>query len=924
MPKAKTNSRNPINNNYAFTHARLHNQHFPQNRIDCVLIPIVSREIKILPALFSCWLITRNELEKYSKNVAILITLPNAYSSNLHSEILHLVKLFEIDKIFKHATIEFLNIPTHEDIYIRHDLPIPDAVPPMGLKSGPNTQFFRSIALCKNFQYTILHELDMLPVTGSWLDILNRNIEFADEFWVLGAKYRGSVDLGAEIIDHINGNAIYATSNVIFQEFVEHVWIPGIKDMVKRQPDTAYDIWFERHYHNIRSNEWHTLSEDDRASLLNARDNFKHTKLISNLSADGDYLQLEDIPSLQAVLVHSRQAMLAIIVSILARPESAALKAVHTSSLLIALRSLKFYSPAICKELLQSSPPFPTAKINNINNALNKKITLYKKSLSASNKSFLDPLIPIQFTDEINHDKFLKTVINSALLSESNADIWPLIAQQNWTFDFLIHHGIYQNSVFNYGVLTGNEVFHGSNEIRQNSKTSFYHVLSIFVSTPDYTPPRLYQDRLHREIANNHEPSSFSCNLLRSTDSNQVHATWLHIVSGKTHESCLINLSSYHACFTYDPSTRQPSPHLKELVRLSIKQLRPTLEYKFSTNSKWKAEANYRHAFCPVTTRPFLAINDYMVAISSSINGNALNKVTLFDVGYKTFLDYSKILFTGTSYEGYIDFVSLDEANEWLQDDMSWFHVPTSLESNQSHWQALIQTASSIKTPEKVVNSHLVELKEILQCDPCLLNYSLTKSDINLAEYANNGFIIVLDLAAEKRSWLDQLAAYKLIIEHQRLKSKNILICIDGSTKWILEGRLEDYILTTKVGESYLELIDSLDETLTGVLILPIFGLDYLTKCYFYSLADYFVAQLGTASIGPSRAFNRFGRLIGPRSIMESPYNSLYSSNAILTEPSLVVNVSNDSETLSWDMISYRVNEYGSLIDQDLMQAAGY
>jgi hypothetical protein len=506
----------------------------------------------------------------------------------------------------------------------------------------------------------------------------------------------------------------------------------------------------------------------------------------------------------------------------------------------------------------------------------------------------------------------LTSILYSTQLFKEDCDPFACLTFEDYTWDALAYHGHYQNRVFSSGALQIKKMATNDMTYQTQSESTLYHICSIFIDMSRHKPPG------HKFQC------TFSCNALVQVNDNESTTVCLFITSGQTHESCIIDLQTCQAAFAANPALSPPSQHFKTVISSSLQQIKPALLRLLNDSSELTVSPSFNHAFCPVATRPFLTINDYMVAVSHCLNGFESNNVTLFDTGTKTFLDYSKIQFNSNSFNCYKTFSSVSDVNHWLLHSRTWLHVPTSLDSDSSTWKSLSDTVHSIDISFQPIINHLDELATILPFDPLDLGYSLNRDKDILKDFVDNGLVIILDLAAEKRSWLDQLEAYKMIIESQHLQNIKTLICIDGSTKVRLGVGPQDYRLTQNVGAKFRHLVDSLSKDLISTTVIPIFGLDYMAKSVFYINADYFLVQLGTASIGVSKAFNRIGRLVGPRSIMENPLPALYSSNGMLVSPELIVNEPTDDSSLPWDKTSYRIIGYESIIDNDIMKLSQF
>lgn len=283
-----------------------------RHRLDAILIPATAGEAKALSLLFFIWRCYAERNAGESSRLAVIITIASKHNNELHATITKLIKVYEVDKIFANVEIVFLGIPEDQDIYIRHDQDCHLEIPPYGLKSGPNIQFFESARLCSEANTVLLNESDMYPISPTWVRDITTITSQSEPFWVLGSVYRGSQKLGPDIASHINGNAFYATGHEDFARYLNDIWAPGVKNMCKTLPDTAYDIWFSRHYHASLNTRFDKISANEYSLLTEASLKQRTTMAIANLSIMTDKISVEKLVNLErsgCSLVHAKQAL---------------------------------------------------------------------------------------------------------------------------------------------------------------------------------------------------------------------------------------------------------------------------------------------------------------------------------------------------------------------------------------------------------------------------------------------------------------------------------------------------------------------------------------------------------------------------------------------------------------------------------------
>lgn len=156
-----------------------------------------------------------------------------------------------------------------------------------GYKAGPNNQFFGAMrALRDASRYALMIETDCIPIRNDWLGEISRQLLHSEPIWVMGGLYRGLGTLNRQFKRHLNGNAVYAVGDPLFQAFLDEVWEPRLASLVAQEdPRLAYDcaieLLFERADTMIRDNpEWRMMQS--------VAHKFRHSGFIQNRSAKLD------------------------------------------------------------------------------------------------------------------------------------------------------------------------------------------------------------------------------------------------------------------------------------------------------------------------------------------------------------------------------------------------------------------------------------------------------------------------------------------------------------------------------------------------------------------------------------------------------------------------------------------------------------
>lgn len=216
-----------------------------------------------------------------------------------------------------------LNLSGDRDLYLRENS---GRAAEFGWRAGPNHLFFGALEALKNhWGHALFMETDCVPIHAGWLDKLNDLLASDEEPWVIGSIYRGSDPLGPREKRHINGNAMYATGDPEFQDFVDTIWRPKLEMMVKDRPELAFDCVLEALYD--QANAMAGDNDDLWKTLRRSSHKFRYTEAIVNLTSAkrGPHKLVQQITeavttSPNACIVHSR--MLANYVTALRRSET--------------------------------------------------------------------------------------------------------------------------------------------------------------------------------------------------------------------------------------------------------------------------------------------------------------------------------------------------------------------------------------------------------------------------------------------------------------------------------------------------------------------------------------------------------------------------------------------------------------------------
>lgn len=286
--------------------------------LTAVLVPMVRSEMSSLIGLFVIWggyaRLSADDGPR-TPSCKLIVTLDCAQDTEIESKITTCFKQCGLGALFLSVEVAFCDIPPEENIYVRIGEQPPARIPKLGFKSGPNTQFFRSILdHCADESVVLLNEVDCFPASKDWLGRVTKLVEGNEPFWVLGSPYRGYGKLGPEIVAHINGNALYGVGTDGFKDVLMKYWYEGLCEAVPVNPDLAYDIFLSYAHHEIMNpSTWEKTPREKFRFYSTLLCKVRHTDLIHNLAGTeelsgrarinlGEYLAANPA----AVLVHGR------------------------------------------------------------------------------------------------------------------------------------------------------------------------------------------------------------------------------------------------------------------------------------------------------------------------------------------------------------------------------------------------------------------------------------------------------------------------------------------------------------------------------------------------------------------------------------------------------------------------------------------
>ncbi|MFM8552616.1 MAG: hypothetical protein ACKOCD_09995, partial [Nitrospiraceae bacterium] len=141
------------------------------------------------------------------------------------------------------------------------------------------------MAACRDYPYTFLMEADCLPVRPGWLDALDHATHNAPSgSWGIGSSYTGPTMLAPMWVFHINGNALYATGDLEFQDYLTGDFLKALQWLVENVSNSvAYDVSFV-----LGMNNYKDMISAIGVDLRQYLRRYCFTPVIRNISGDSE------------------------------------------------------------------------------------------------------------------------------------------------------------------------------------------------------------------------------------------------------------------------------------------------------------------------------------------------------------------------------------------------------------------------------------------------------------------------------------------------------------------------------------------------------------------------------------------------------------------------------------------------------------
>lgn len=287
------------------------NKFIGQSLLGSVVVPCTPFEIDQILANFKLWSQPHYSpsIDSANAHKPALVFVFNNNSDARKTEIESAFEKFGMERFFSSLSIRDLSIAGDADLYSQD---YAKNVGASGYKAGPNNLFFGAMAVTSSLgHYTFQMESDAIPIRAGWLDELNRLVNAAPPFFVMGSAYRGVEPIAAKFRRHLNGNAVYAAGDPEFQTFLEKYWKPELEARIKNNDRRlAYDCLIEE----LLSSETATEASDKHwRNWQETVHYFQFTNYIQNISGrrdlalmPSDFFQSFPIENPSTYIVHSQ------------------------------------------------------------------------------------------------------------------------------------------------------------------------------------------------------------------------------------------------------------------------------------------------------------------------------------------------------------------------------------------------------------------------------------------------------------------------------------------------------------------------------------------------------------------------------------------------------------------------------------------
>jgi glycosyltransferase involved in cell wall biosynthesis len=224
-------------------------QHLGMRKLEAIAVPLIPHELDGFLERLETWLDPKFQPSfSHVKGVVLHLFLSCAKQQELQQKIDDTIQgLPWLSHYFAEVRVTYLDLASEVDYYIKGS-----SLNVFCNKSGPNVFFLTMMAACRNYRNTFLMEADCLPVRTGWLDALEQAAtDCPPGTWIIGANYAGPTMVEESNSYHINGNAIYATGDRSFQDYLSGDFLKSLQCLISHVSNSiAYDCAFTQAMHN--------------------------------------------------------------------------------------------------------------------------------------------------------------------------------------------------------------------------------------------------------------------------------------------------------------------------------------------------------------------------------------------------------------------------------------------------------------------------------------------------------------------------------------------------------------------------------------------------------------------------------------------------------------------------------------------------
>lgn len=226
-----------------------------------VYIPLIERELVDLEFLALAWRLCPPFLSNVKNDCDLIISFDAEVSEVCRSYVRDVLLPKFRSCGFDQVKIISANLSPEEAIYIRGSDDYDGEVPRLGLKSGPNLHFLFNQNYVKQCGYDLAFqcEADVVPLCSGWLEKI---FSEAGDFLICGPVYRGPSRLGGRVLRHINGNALYNLSHILYEDYLRLLGRSLEYLIEKGLISTAFDTALFEFFHYVEVENKSTIYSD--------------------------------------------------------------------------------------------------------------------------------------------------------------------------------------------------------------------------------------------------------------------------------------------------------------------------------------------------------------------------------------------------------------------------------------------------------------------------------------------------------------------------------------------------------------------------------------------------------------------------------------------------------------------------------------